>query len=489
VIKNSAYWHRRFEVLEDSQNWNAARAVDDMQRSFNQAQREIDEQIRVWYSRFADNNQISFSEAQKWLTGRDLEEFKWDVNNYIQHGKANAGLLDPKWSKQLENASSRFHVSRLEALKVQTQNTMEKLFGNQVNATDNLMKETYLEGYYKTLFEVQKGFGVGWDIAGINENQIQKIMSKPWTVDGDTFSDRIWFQKDKLISEVHTQLMQDMILGRSPDVSIKAIATKFNTSKQNAGRLIMTESAYFASLAEKDVYQELDVGEYEILATLDRVTCELCGSMDGKVFGTGTFNVGVTAPPFHPWCRCTTVPFFDDDLSERAARDPETGKVQYVPADMKYPDWKKQFIVENPGKSSIIKSGLQRESTGITNIPMDEAKYKLIKAAFEKRGGAIISSSEIDEHLNKMGAEASTLNATTILMRQNLIPSASTMFEELIHTSQYRTGRVASSNWIDMEIEAKQKLIKYQKNYDIPDIENNVSIEQLKALLKMKEGD
>jgi len=120
---------------------------------------------------------------------------------------------------------------------------------------------------------------------------------------------------------------------------------------------------------------------------------------------------------------------------------------------------------------------------------MDEAKFERIRAAFEKRGGAIISSPDIDRHLDKMGAEASTWNATTILMRQNHIPSASAIFEELIHTSQYRTGRATGSNWIDMEIEAKQKLIRNQKKYGISDIENNVSIEQLKALLKMKEGD
>jgi len=120
---------------------------------------------------------------------------------------------------------------------------------------------------------------------------------------------------------------------------------------------------------------------------------------------------------------------------------------------------------------------------------MDEEKFERIKAAFEMRGGVIISSPEIDEHLDKIGAEASTWNATTILMRQNHVPSASAMFEELIHTSQYRTGRATGSNWIDMEIEAKQKLIKNQKKYDIPDVENDVSLNQMKALLRMKEGD
>ena len=119
---------------------------------------------------------------------------------------------------------------------------------------------------------------------------------------------------------------------------------------------------------------------------------------------------------------------------------------------------------------------------------MDEDRYRRIKAAFEKRGGMFASSPEIDKHLDIIGAEASTMNSKTILMRQNHIPSASAMFEELIHTAQYRTGRATGSNWIEMEIEAKGKLINNQKKYDIPDIENNETIRQLEELLRLKDG-
>jgi hypothetical protein len=50
---------------------------------------------------------------------------------------------------------------------------------------------------------------------------------------------------------------------------------------------------------------------------------------------------GVTTPPFHPNCRCTTVPYFDDmkDVGERAARG-EDGKTYYVPSDVTYNKWK-----------------------------------------------------------------------------------------------------------------------------------------------------
>jgi len=145
-------------------------------------------------------------------------------------------------------------------------------------------------------------------------------------------------------------------------------------------------------------------------------------------------------------------------------------------------------VVESPEKRDIIETSLRRSSSRNDIIPMDEAKYVRIKKSFEKRGGMIASSPEIDNHLDNIGAEASTMDAKTILVRHNYIPSASAMFEELIHTAQYRTGRATGSNWIEMEIEAKRKLIKNQKNYDIPSLENDETIRQLDELLRLKEG-
>jgi len=40
-----------------------------------------------------------------------------------------------------------------------------------------------------------------------------------------------------------------------------------------------------------------------------------------------------------------------------------------------------------------------------------------------------------------------------------------------------------------MEIEVKQKLIRNQKKYDIPDTENAVTVNQLRELFNMKEDD
>ena len=66
-------------------------------------------------------------------------------------------------------------------------------------------------------------------------------------------------------------------------------------------------------------------------------------------------KIGKNAPPFHPWCRCTTAPYFEDmkGVGERWMRNPETGKGGYVPADMTYQVWKAKYI-DKTGECDII---------------------------------------------------------------------------------------------------------------------------------------
>lgn len=344
-MKNSEYWKLRFEQLEQAQNGQGAAAFAEIEKQYKEAQKQIEGQIARWYQRFADNNGITHAQARQYLKGAALKEFQWDVQDYIKYGQDNA--LMGGWMKELENASAKYHISKLEALKIQTQQSLEVMFSKQMGTVTGAMGDIFESGYYHTAYELQKGFNIGWDIAGLDQSQIEKVLSKPWAVDGKNFSERIWTNKEKLISELHGELTQNIMLEADPQKAIDSLAKKMNTSKQNAGRLIMTEEAYFSSAAQRDCFNELDVEQYEIVATLDSHTSDICRSLDGKHFPMKDFQAGVTAPPFHVYCRSTTVPYFDEDfgdIGERAARDEETGKTYYIPDDMNYEGWKQTFV-------------------------------------------------------------------------------------------------------------------------------------------------
>ena len=345
--KSSAYWKDRFEILEEASNGYGQDAYRKIEPAFDKAQRQIQKEIEAWYGRYARNNNISIDEARKHLTSAELKELKWDVQEYIKYGREND--LNQQWMKELENASAKFHINRLEALKLRTQHAMEVAFGNELDEIDAMARKVFSEDYYHSIFEVQKGFNVGWEIGQIDERKLEKIISKPWTTDNRTFKDRIWTSKDKMVTELHQQLTRNMVLGKAPDEAIKELSKyvdkDIKNAKYAAGRLVMTEQAYFHSVAQKEAFTDLDVEEFEIVATLDSHTSEVCQDMDGEHFPMKEYEPGVTAPPFHVFCRSVTVPYFDDEFSlgERAARD-EDGNTYYVPSDMKYKDWKKSLV-------------------------------------------------------------------------------------------------------------------------------------------------
>lgn len=373
-MTNAEYWKQRFTQLEAAQNRKGAVAYLEIEKQYKAAQNELEAQIARWYQRFADSNGISLAQAKQWLKGQDLAEFKWDVKEYIKYGKENA--INGAWMQELENASSKFHISRLEALQIQTQNSLETMFAQQMGTMKKALSDVYASGYYHTAYTVQQGFGLGWDIAGLDQAQIEKVLSKPWAVDGYNFSTRIWNSKTKLIGEVHNELSKNLLTGADPQKAIDSLAKKMGTSKSNAGRLVMTEQAYFSSAAQKDCFNDLDVEEYEIVATLDSHTSDICRSLDGKVFKMSDYKPGVTAPPFHVYCRSTTAPHFKEnfDAGERAARGAD-GKTYYVPEDVTYSEWKKAFVDgDKSGFAEVQKNHFSRTEKRGTIKPKEQSE-------------------------------------------------------------------------------------------------------------------
>lgn len=373
-MTNAEYWKQRFTQLEVAQNRKGAGAYLEIEKQYKAAQNELEAQLVRWYQRFADSNGISLAQAKQWLKGQDLAEFKWDVKEYIKYGKENA--INGAWMQELENASSKFHISRLEALQIQTQNSLETMFAQQMGTMKKALSDVYASGYYHTAYAVQQGFGLGWDIAGLDQVQIEKVLSKPWAVDGYNFSTRIWNSKTKLIGEVHNELSKNLLTGADPQKAIDSLAKKMGTSKSNAGRLVMTEQAYFSSAAQKDCFNDLDVEEYEIVATLDSHTSDICRSLDGKVFKMSDYKPGVTAPPFHVYCRSTTAPHFKDnfDAGERAARGAD-GKTYYVPDDVTYSEWKKAFVDgDKSGFAEVQKNHFSRTEKRGTIKPKEQSE-------------------------------------------------------------------------------------------------------------------
>ena len=374
------YWQDRFIEEEERLNKIAGDEFRRQQLEYERAIVRINKDIEVWYNRIAKNNDVSLAEAKKMLNDKELKEFKWTLDEYIKYGEENGIKKD--WSRQLENASARVHIERLEAMKLQVRGEIEKLYNGRESGFESYLKNLYKDQYNRTAFQIAKGTGVGTNIYSLNDKLVNTVIKKPWAPDGKNFSDRIWGDKDKLINTLHTEMTQAFIRGDSLEKLADKIAEKMKVSKANASRLVYTESAAYSSRARLKSYQDLGVEKYEIVATLDNRTSDICQDMDGKVFDLKDYEVGVTANPFHVRCRTTTAPYFDDMEGERAARNEVTGETEYVPADITYKDWKEKYISKNPvektEKSGIIKE-IRENSTILKNLELNKVEFKKVE--------------------------------------------------------------------------------------------------------------
>ncbi|MCI1958844.1 MAG: minor capsid protein [Clostridia bacterium] len=355
-MKNAEYWRTRQEILQNNLMKKADDLIPEIEDKYQTAINDMDKEIQSFYERFAKNESLTIADARKILNSDERKRFQMDLKEYIKKGEENGISAD--WEKQLESASDIHRIDRLRALQMQMREKVEELSGYKQKGLDKTLADVYKEGYYKNIFEIQKYVGTGSAFAVLDQKKIDTVLAKPWTYDNQTYSDKIWQNRDRLNYALDKALTQGIIRGQAPDKVSRQIAKELNMELSSTKRLVLTESAAFSSMASQDSYKELGVEKVEYLTTLDDKTCEMCAPMDGKVFDMKDFEMSVNAPPLHPNCRCTTVPYFNDEFTQdekRAARDSE-GKSYTVPGDMTYRQWKEKYV-DNASENDIINSG------------------------------------------------------------------------------------------------------------------------------------
>lgn len=138
-------------------------------------------------------------------------------------------------------------------------------------------------------------------------------------------------------------------------------------SRRSLSSVVRTGLAHSANEARQETWAaNSDIIKAErIVATLDDRTSSECRSLDGQEFPLGKGP----RPPFHISCRTTTVAVLDDRFAvldeggTRAARDPETGKVERVPAKETYYGWLKkqpesvQDSILGPTRGALLRDG------------------------------------------------------------------------------------------------------------------------------------
>ena len=309
----------------------------------------IEKDIQYYLQKIADGENLSYKEAARRLSAGELDAFRMSLAEYIRKG---SGALDDTTIHELERAASLYEINRLQAMALDMRRNVDDLYDTYLDKTTHFLATTYEEDFYRSIYALQAVDKTFRPIQRVNRAYLDKILERPWTADGRTFSDRIWADQNKLINELERELVQSCIRGDSIKQCSRRLAYRMDTSLYNARRLLHTENAHFSNQANADAWKDGSEG-YELLATLDLRTSEICQEMDGKKFKWEEKLDGITYPPFHPHCRTKAIPYTGSEIEKeideevgRIARDLSTGKSKIGP-NMDYKTWYKKYVSGN----------------------------------------------------------------------------------------------------------------------------------------------
>lgn len=197
-------------------------------------------------------------------------------------------------------------------------------------------------------------------IASGIDKRVKALMSETWgegfklpkTIDGNA---------DKIRSMIVTTLEDNIKNGTDIKTSIKKIKEQTHAEDYVIARIIRTESARVASIAQFDSYKNQGIKKYKFIATLERNTCVRCGALDQREFVIEKAEPWETVPPIHPNCKCTTIPLDKkaDEMAKkgtRAKRDPDTKKT----GEVEYQDFEEWIEQYDPKKAELVKEAKRK---------------------------------------------------------------------------------------------------------------------------------
>lgn len=411
-MKNEEYWAKRKANLIYEQMDKAEKQADKFDDIYRQSKAYLDKQINKVFDKFQRDYGLSERDARHVL--KNMKDQK-DLNELRKVLEARPN--DPNIQRLLADLDSpayAYRMKRLERLSDDLDRMRESIYHSEKKISDVFYSDLMKDSYYKATFDLQQQTGLAYSFSDLPETEIKRLQGLKWT--GEAYSDRIWSNTGALASSVKDELLVSLMTGRSVRDTSQAIAERFEVGQNKARRLVRTESAFFHNQMELLSYEDAEITKYKFVAVLDRRTSRICQEHDNKVYDTDKAVPGVNYPPLHPWCRSTTIAHDEDiDYSklERRARNPETGKVEYVPADMSYKEWYSEYVAKDRGKS--YNQGMDKSAPNVSSGSISAARGDVEKQknAFAVRYYNQLRNSDREDVVKKM-MESSNLPHSTV---------------------------------------------------------------------------
>ena len=339
-LTSKEYWEKR-EAYKLKKGLKDLKKIEkELVKEYKKAMNEIGKEISNLFYKYAKDNNLSYSDAKKYLNSSEFKEFKRDLKSYMKLIKE---TNDEELLLELNTLAMKSRISRLEEMFYQCGKYINEVYESTNKKLQIAYSSTIKDNYYQTIYDIHKAIGVGASFSYIDNDMIKEILAFPWS--GRHYSQRLWSNRTKIKNAMVEELTQMLIQGKGVKETSRALSKRLDADLKNCIRLIQTEHSYFMSESTAKAYEELGVEKYQFVATLDKRTSEICQSLDGKIFDLKDRVVGVNASPLHVNCRSCEIPYIDNNYSTRFARD-NKGKRIEIPSNITYKEWKEIYKID-----------------------------------------------------------------------------------------------------------------------------------------------
>ena len=315
IESNSNYWEKRALENKLSAIENEEDYLRRISGIYDHANKQIDEKLAKVYARYAKENNLTLEEAYKQLPKKMETEYKKDVMDYVNKAK------DPSYKQYLLNQSIMHKHSVLDQLRTEMRDVIYDIDMEETGG--KFLEKIFTDSNYRAQYSNNEEA-----FAKVDKQKIQNLLKENWS-GGGNFSELIWKDREKLVKALDDIVMKGLATGDNYDKMSDKLAKRMDTSKSNAKRLIMTESARMENEGLLSYYQRIGAKQLIFVATLDMKTSEICRAMDGTIIPVEDAKIGLNVPPLHPYCRSVISPHYEgNEPGDRVYRDVETGKTK-----------------------------------------------------------------------------------------------------------------------------------------------------------------
>lgn len=307
---NNEYWEGRYRSEEKARELADKRVAFQLQGVYQQHANNIQKEIDSFWQKYADSEGITKLQAKQRADKLDMTNVEFKARQLVER----ANQLRKRGQKVTSDDFTRAEndLMRLYNLKMKT-SRLEVLQANiKLHQYDLALSE--FEIIDKHLIESirrENIFSAGvlnMTLGSFESSKISADSIVYANFEDATWSSRVWERQNELRNIVKKGVADTVLRGKGTNILINSLKKEFDISYGYARRLAVTESARVYSEAQKANYEANDVEWFEVMTELK--ACQICQPFNGKIFKVSEMVPALNAPPFHPNCRCTTVPVF-----------------------------------------------------------------------------------------------------------------------------------------------------------------------------------